>query len=62
MVPVNTLVKVTPGTGPRFMLRYNLFPAAEHTGTPAPGYSSGQAMAAIMEVAAASLPAGYGYE
>lgn len=62
MVPVNTLVKVTPGTGPRFMLRYNLFPAAELTGTPAPGYSSGQAMAAIMEVAAASLPAGYGYE
>ena len=62
MVPVNTLVKVSPGTGPRFMLRYNLFPAAELSGTPAPGYSSGQAMAAITEVAAESLPAGYGFE
>jgi len=62
MVPLNTLVTATPGTGPRFMLRYNLFPAAELSGTPAPGYSSGQAMAALSEVAAAVLSADYGYE
>jgi multidrug efflux pump len=62
MVPVSTLVRVTPGTGPRFLLRYNLFPAAELTGVPAPGYSSGQAMQALMEVASEVLPAGFGYE
>jgi len=62
MVPLNTLVTATPDTGPRFMLRYNLFPAAELSGTPAPGYSSGQAMAALVEVAAEVLPADFGFE
>lgn len=62
MVPLNTLVTATPGAGPRFMLRYNLFPAAELSGTPAPGYSSGQAMTALAEVAAQTLPDSYGYE
>ena len=62
MVPVSTLVTVTPGTGPRFMLRYNLFPAAEITGTPAPGFSSGQALSALAEVAATDLPSGFGFE
>ena len=62
MVPLNTLVTATPASGPRFMLRYNLFPAAELTGTPAPGFSSGQAMAALTEVAADVLPADFGFE
>jgi multidrug efflux pump len=62
MVPLNTLVGVEPGIGPRFTLRYNLFPAAELTGAPAPGYSSGQAMQALTEVAEEVLPADFGFE
>lgn len=62
MVPLNTLVTVEPGVGPRFTLRYNLFPAAELTGTPASGYSSGQAMQALTEIADAVLPADFGFE
>jgi len=62
MVPINTLVTATPGTGPRFTLRYNLFPAAELSGSPAPSYSSGQAMQALTEVAAEVLSSDYGFE
>jgi len=62
MVPLNTLVTAEPGVGPRFTLRYNLFPAAELTGTPAPGFSSGQAMQALAEVAEQLLPADFGSE
>jgi len=62
MVPIDTLVTSTPGTGPRFTLRYNLFPSAELSGSPAPGYSSGQAMQALTEVAAEVLSSDYGYE
>jgi len=62
MVPLNTLVSVAPAKGPRFVLRYNLFPAAELSGTPAAGYSSGQAMAALSQVAAEALPSGFGFE
>lgn len=62
MIPINTLVSSTPGSGPRFTLRYNLFPAAELSGSPAPGYSSGQAMQALTEVAAEVLSSDYGFE
>jgi hydrophobe/amphiphile efflux-1 (HAE1) family protein len=62
MVPLNTLVAAEPGTGPRFTLRYNLFPAAELSGSPAPGYSSGQAMQALREVASDVLTSDFGYE
>ncbi|MEN9285439.1 MAG: hypothetical protein RLZZ179_2932 [Verrucomicrobiota bacterium] len=62
MVPLDTLVKVSQTSGPAFTNRYNLYRAAEITGAPAPGYSSAQAVAAMEEVAAAVLPAGYGYE
>lgn len=62
MVPLDTLVSVKPSSGPRFVMRYNLFPAAEITGSPAPGYSSGDVLAALEETAAQVLPGGYGYE
>ena len=62
MVPLDTLVKVSPTSGPGFTTRYNLYRAAEITGAPAPGYSSAQAVKAMEEVAARVLPAGYGYE
>ena len=44
------------------MPHYNLYTAAKITGQPAPGYSSGQAIAAMQEVAAEVLPEGFGYE
>ncbi len=62
MVPLDTVVSVKPTTAPRFIMRYNLFPTAEMTGTPAAGYSSGDALNALREVAASELPRGYGYE
>jgi multidrug efflux pump subunit AcrB len=62
MVPLSTLATITPSGGPDVVYRYNRFRAIQLLGTPAPGYSSGQASAAMEEVAAASLPQGFGYE
>ncbi|BBD08283.1 efflux RND transporter permease subunit [Desulfovibrio ferrophilus] len=59
MVPLTALVKVERTTGPEVMERYNVFPAAKIMGAPAPGYSSGQALAALEEVAAETLTDGY---
>lgn len=62
MVPLSTLVKITPGTGPTFTNRFNLYRSAEITGQPGAGYSSAEALAAIEEVAAEVLPPDFGYE
>ena len=56
MVPLSTLVAARDVQGPEFTTRFNLYRAAEITGRPAPGYSSGEAMAALEEVAAEVLP------
>jgi HAE1 family hydrophobic/amphiphilic exporter-1 len=56
MVPLSTLVDTRDVQGPEFTTRFNLYRAAEITGSPAPGYSSGQAMAVLEEVAAEVLP------
>jgi hydrophobe/amphiphile efflux-1 (HAE1) family protein len=56
MVPLNALVSVTRVIGPDAVDRFNIFPAAKILGGPAPGYSSGQAIAAIQEVVAQTLP------
>ncbi len=62
MVPLGTLVKVTETHGPDRVMRYNGYPAAEINGGPAPGYSSGQAEAAMAKIAQANLPRGMSYE
>ena len=62
MVPLDTLTTWQQGSGARFMQRYNLYRTAAFSGTPAPGASSGDAIRAIEEVAAATLPDGYGIE
>jgi hydrophobic/amphiphilic exporter-1 (mainly G- bacteria), HAE1 family len=62
MVPLNTLVHTQPTTGPEFTTRFNLFRSAEISGVPAPGYSSAQALAALEEVAAQTLPDTMGYQ
>jgi HAE1 family hydrophobic/amphiphilic exporter-1 len=62
MAPVSTFVTLRKVYGPEFLNRFNLFSAAAVTGVPKPGYSSGDAIRAIREVAAQTLPKGYGYE
>ena len=62
MVPLSTLVSVKPMQGPEVVYRYNRFRTAKLLGGPAPGYSSGQAAAAMEQIAAQELPAGFGYE
>jgi len=59
---MSTLATLTPSGSPDVVYRYNRFRAIQLLGTPAPGYSSGQASSAMEEVAAANLPQGYGYE
>jgi HAE1 family hydrophobic/amphiphilic exporter-1 len=62
MVPLSTLVTTRVIEQPALISHYNIFPSVEINGEPAPGYSSGQAIEALKEVAAKTLPAGYGYE
>ena len=56
MVPLSTLATIKPSSGPDYTVRFNLFRAVEVTGSPAPGYSSAQAMEALTEVAQEVLP------
>lgn len=62
MVPLSSLVKVTPTYGPEMVVRYNGYTAADINGGPAPGYSSGQAQAAAERIAAETLPRGIKFE
>jgi hydrophobe/amphiphile efflux-1 (HAE1) family protein len=62
MVPLRTLVIPRDIVGPTFVQRYNLYRTIAITGSAAPGYSSGEAMAAMERVAKRVLPNGYGYE
>jgi HAE1 family hydrophobic/amphiphilic exporter-1/multidrug efflux pump len=61
MVPLSTLVTVNPHSGPIHINRYNMFRSAELSGQSAPGFSSGQAIAA-MERLSEDLPRGFGFE
>jgi HAE1 family hydrophobic/amphiphilic exporter-1 len=56
VVPLSTLVNTSDTQGPEYTNRFNLFRAAEVTGAPAPGYSSDEALDALEEVAAETLP------
>ena len=59
MVPVSSLIKAERVVGPSVIQRFNMFTAGQISGAPAPGYSSGDAMEAIKEVADEVLPEGY---
>src|SRR5262249_48721605 len=61
-VPLSALGQVKYALGPIDAPHYNMYYAARITGQPAPGYSSGQAITAMHEVAAEVLPEGFGYE
>src|SRR3954447_25530896 len=62
MVPLSALTTIRSTNGPEYTQRFNLFRAAQVTGSAAPGYSSGQALAALEEVAAQTLPREMGYD
>ncbi len=62
MVPVGALASVRLEVGPALVSLYNLYPAATVIGLPAQGFSSGQAMALMEEIAGRILPPGTGYE
>jgi len=62
MVPLGAVATFHEITGPYRVPRYNLFPAAEVQGATLPGFSTGQAIAAMEQLVAANLPAGFGFE
>ncbi|MEI7730269.1 MAG: multidrug efflux RND transporter permease subunit [Verrucomicrobiota bacterium] len=62
MVPLGTIVKVREITAPASVIRYNMYPAAEITGSPAPGISTGEAIKVLDELADKVLPPGMGME
>jgi hydrophobic/amphiphilic exporter-1 (mainly G- bacteria), HAE1 family len=62
MLPLSTLIRHDVTENAQLISHYNLYRSAEFNGNAADGYSSGQAIAALKEVAAQVLPAGYGYE
>jgi len=62
MIPLGSLVQVEFVAGPSLITLYNLYPAATVVGGPAPGFSSGQAMDLMEQVAANTLPLGMGFD
>jgi len=61
MTPLASLVTMKRVSGPEYTNRFNMFRSIQINGSPSPGYSSGQAMTAMEEVAKEVLPSGFGY-
>ncbi|ANJ74781.1 efflux RND transporter permease subunit [Ralstonia insidiosa] len=62
MVPLSSLLRVSQGFGPDMVVRYNGYTSADINGGPAPGFSSGQAQAAVERIAHETLPKGVRFE
>jgi len=62
MIPIGTVAKITPAVGPSLISLYNLYPSATLIGLPSTGYSSGEAMKLMEEIATRVLPRGMGFE
>ena len=62
MIPLSAIATIERSSGPDRVMHYNGFPSADISGGPAPGYSSGQATAAIEKIVSESLPDGMTYE
>ncbi|MCC8408503.1 efflux RND transporter permease subunit [Mucilaginibacter sp. UR6-1] len=62
MAPISEFVTLKKVYGPESISRFNLFTSISITGAPKPGFSTGDAIKAVQEVAAQTLPTGYGYE
>ncbi len=62
MIPLDNLITVTQTTTPQVISHYNLFRSVEIDGSAAPGFSSGEAIAAMEQLSAKVLPQGYAYQ
>ena len=62
MIPIGTVAKITPAVGPSLISLYNLYPSASIVGLPAQGYSSGQSLSLMEQIADKTLPPGTGFE
>jgi hydrophobic/amphiphilic exporter-1 (mainly G- bacteria), HAE1 family len=62
MIPLGTLVKLTPAVGPSLISLFNLYPSATIIGLPAQGFSSGEVLTLMEEIARRTLPPGTGFE
>ena len=62
MIPLDNLVTIAQTTTPQVISHYNLFRSVEIDGSPAPGFSSGEAIAAMEQLSAKVLPQGYAYQ
>ena len=62
MVPIGSVATLKDDSGPYRVVRHNLYPAAELQGDTKPGFSSGQALNAMEQLAAKTLPSGFGFE
>ena len=62
MIPIGTVANVTPSVGPSLISLYNLYPSSTIVGLPAQGYSSGQALQLMEQIADKTLPRDTGYE
>ena len=62
MVPLRALANAEPRLGPAAIIRYNNFRSVTMQGSPAPGRTSGEAIAAMERISQTTLPAGYAYE
>ena len=61
MIPLGTVVSVQDSLGPQVITRYQLYPSASITGESAPGFSSGEALGLMEQLAAKEMPPGMGY-
>jgi hydrophobic/amphiphilic exporter-1 (mainly G- bacteria), HAE1 family len=62
MIPLGTLVKIAPTVGPSLISLFNLYPSATIIGLPAQGFSSGEVLKLMEEIARRTLPSGTGFE
>jgi hydrophobic/amphiphilic exporter-1 (mainly G- bacteria), HAE1 family len=62
MIPLGTLVKITPTVGPSLISLFNLYPSSTIIGLPAEGFSSGEVLKLMEEIASRTLPPGTGFE
>jgi HAE1 family hydrophobic/amphiphilic exporter-1 len=62
MIPLSTVLTIEPSVGPSLISLYNLYPTAAIVGVPAAGFSSGQSIKLMEEIAADSLPPGTGFD
>ncbi|HEY6304268.1 MAG TPA: multidrug efflux RND transporter permease subunit [Terriglobales bacterium] len=62
IIPLENLVAISQAVAPQVISHYNLFRSSEINGSAAPGFSSGQAIAAMQQLSAKTLPQGYTYE